>query len=358
MFRAKTVFVIGAGASFEVGLPLGAKLLKQITELTRITFNHNTQISGDYTVLEALKIILAEGRSVSLLNEHIRAGWQLAESAAQAKSIDNVIDSLEDPKVELIGKIGIVRAILRAEASSSYFAQNEDRNGINLQKFENTWYRGLTEMLAEDLRKSQLSEIFQNITIINFNYDRCLEHYLPFSLASRFGIEREQAESIMQSLVVHRPYGVAGSLPWQQRAGYSVVFGEGDSRDIGRVATQIRTFTERIDQNEELQSMKLAIANADRIVFLGFGFHRQNLQLLKQRVQDHTEIFATTLGISEPDKAVIEEEIGTAFQFFGNGQYRVNFADSTCFDFFRNHWRALTALKSDRGSMHHLLPGN
>ncbi len=34
MFRAKTVFVIGAGASVEVGLPMGPELLKQIVKLT------------------------------------------------------------------------------------------------------------------------------------------------------------------------------------------------------------------------------------------------------------------------------------------------------------------------------------
>jgi hypothetical protein len=33
LFNKKTVFVLGAGASFEAGMPLGAKLAENISEL-------------------------------------------------------------------------------------------------------------------------------------------------------------------------------------------------------------------------------------------------------------------------------------------------------------------------------------
>src|SRR3990172_2287556 len=115
MFRAKTVLVIGAGASVEVGLPMGSELLKQIIQLTHITFDFNQQKTGDHGILEALKLCLNEGREVVKINEHLKAGWQLGESAKQALSIDNVIDALEDQQVELVGKLGIVRAILKSE---------------------------------------------------------------------------------------------------------------------------------------------------------------------------------------------------------------------------------------------------
>ena len=75
MFRAKTLIVIGAGASFEVGLPVGAELLKQIVQLTEITFDHYTQKSGDRAIVEALKILLDDGNEVDELNKHpVRRG--------------------------------------------------------------------------------------------------------------------------------------------------------------------------------------------------------------------------------------------------------------------------------------------
>jgi len=226
VFRAKTVLVVGAGASVEVGLPMGPELLKQIVNLTHISFEFFKQTKGDRIVLEALKIILDEGREVTEINKHLKAGCQLGESAKQALSIDNVIDALEDPMIELIGKLGIVRAILKAEQSTMTFSRvGNQPDTINLSKFDETWYASFTKLLTENVRKSEIANIFDNLEIINFNYDRCLEHYLPHSLASYYGVKPEDIREVMQSLVIHRPYGVAGRLPWQSGNSPSVAFG-------------------------------------------------------------------------------------------------------------------------------------
>jgi len=182
MFRAKTVLVIGAGASVEVGLPMGSELLKQIVQMTHITFDYSRQETGDHGILQALKLCLNEGGEVTKLNEYLKAGRQLGKSAEQALSIDNVIDALEDPQIELVGKLGIVRAILKAEAVSPSFKSVENMpDTLDLSKFKGTWYSSLTKLLTENVRKSQVSSIFDNLEVVNFNYDRCLEHYLPIS---------------------------------------------------------------------------------------------------------------------------------------------------------------------------------
>ena len=77
MFRAKTVLVIGAGASAEVGLPMGPQLLQQIVQLTNMTFDYNQLRTGDHVILDALKLCLDEGREVVKINEHLKAAWQL-----------------------------------------------------------------------------------------------------------------------------------------------------------------------------------------------------------------------------------------------------------------------------------------
>lgn len=350
MFRAKTVLVIGAGASVEVGLPMGSDLLKQIVKLTHITFEHYSQRSGDPAIFEALKIILNEGGSVTKINEHIHAAWQLSDSASQAISVDNVIDALEDPKVELVGKLGIVQAILKAEAASPAFRRVQSSlNNIDLSKFSDAWYSSFTKLLTENVRKSEVGSIFDNIEIVNFNYDRCLEHYLPFSLASYYGLESDAIREIMQNLTIHRPYGVAGRLPWQKGDGPSVGFGQGSPQQLADVAQQVRTFTERVEEGDELAAMQATMAGADRIIFLGFAFHRQNVKLLAQQAQDHTEVMATTFGISKSDKGVIDDELQKAFQFQGIlNEHRIQLADMTCNQFFKEYWRTLTAEKSDR----------
>ena len=349
MFRAKTVLVIGAGSSVEVGLPMGVELLKQIVQLTHITFEHHHQKTGDHAIIEALNLYLNERGEVTKLNEHLHAGWQLGESTKQALSIDNVIDALEDPQIELIGKLGIVRAILKAEAASPEFKRSNNMSDtLDLSKFGDSWYSSLTKLLTENVRKSQVDSIFDNLEIVNFNYDRCLEHYLPISLSYYYGLKLDAIREIMQGLTIHRPYGVAGRLPWQKGDAPSVGFGEGSPQQLVDVAQQVRTFTERVEGGEELAAMKATMAGADRVVFLGFAFHRQNVELLSQEMQDHSEIVATSYQISPSDKSVIDAELRTAFKHKrGLNDSRIRLADMTCSKFFNEYWRTLTADKGD-----------
>lgn len=339
---------------------MGPDLLKQIVQLTHITFEYSRQKTGDRSILDALRLLLNEGAEVTKLNDHLHAAWQLGASAKQALSIDNVIDALEDPRVELVGKLGIVRAILKAEAASPAFRRVDNMpDTIELSRFSDTWYASLTKLLTENVRKSQVERIFDNLEIVNFNYDRCLEHYIPISIASYYGVNPGDIREIMQGLTIHRPYGVAGQLPWQKGSAPSVGFGECSAQQLADVAQQVRTFTERVEEGAELAAMKAAIANADRIVFLGFAFHRQNVELLSQKMQDHSEIVATAFQISKSDKAVIEDELEKAFEYkVMLNDSRTELADMTCAQFFKEYWRTLTAEKGEHEAydMHDLMP--
>jgi hypothetical protein len=341
MFRAKTVLVIGAGASVEVGLPMGADLLKQIVKMTSFR-NPTGNFTGDIIISQALMQYLDEGTDRTKYFQHIEAASQIGKSAEQALSIDNVIDALENPKIELVGKLGIARAILDAESKSKRFKYIDNiRHNLNLSNFNDVWYSSLKKILTENIRKSDVSSIFKNLEIINFNYDRCLEHYLPISLASYYGVPPSEIQSIMQGLIIHRPYGVAGRLPWQRGTTHSVDFGECRPEQLAAIVQQIRTFTERVKEGKELAAMRKAIGAADRIVFLGFAFHRQNVKLLAQKIQTHAEIVATAYKISSSDKSVIISEIESAFT--NAKPSRIELADMTCAQFFTEYSRTLTA---------------
>lgn len=345
MFRAKTVFVIGAGASCEVGLPVGDDLLKTIVDLTHFEFDIGRLMKGDHNIFDALKIFLNEGGDVSRLNSHLRAGRQLGKSAKQALSIDNVIDALEDGEIELLGKLGIARVILKSEAESPQFKVNRDTRNIDLSKFRDTWYSSLTKLLTEQVKKSEIDTLFDNVEIVNFNYDRCLEHYLQYSLSDYYGVGLDSVRDSMSKLTVHRPYGLVGRLPWRPGDGPGVEFGQGTAQQLAQIVPEIRTFTEQVEEGEKLNAIRGAIAKADRIVFLGFAFHRQNVALISTEISDHAQILATAVGISSSDRDVIEDELAEAFGFAGDrlASSRISLAVATCHELFKDYWRTLTA---------------
>ncbi len=52
---SKTVYVVGAGASFEANLPTGKELKEEIASLLNIKFDFHTQMSGDHSIQQALR---------------------------------------------------------------------------------------------------------------------------------------------------------------------------------------------------------------------------------------------------------------------------------------------------------------
>jgi hypothetical protein len=56
MIRHKTLFVIGAGAGFDVDMPLGSKLSEVIAEKLNIKFPDYNTASGDKDIVEALRL--------------------------------------------------------------------------------------------------------------------------------------------------------------------------------------------------------------------------------------------------------------------------------------------------------------
>jgi hypothetical protein len=57
----------------------------------------------------------------------------------------------------------------------------------------------------------------------------------------------------------------------------------------------------------------MALHDADRVVFLGFAFHRQNMKLLwpKPVVGIDRVIFGTAKGISDSDVELVTSELAT-----------------------------------------------
>lgn len=338
--------MVGAGASAELGFPLGQALLSDIAERIDISYNLGQLERGDYVLANALRNRLNAREDITAYNEHLHSAWQIAKSSKQGLSIDNVLDALEDPQASLVGKFGIVRAILCSEEKSplSKWIDHFPKE-IEISALQGTWLDQFTRLLAEGRRKSELHSIFDNISIINFNYDRSIEHYLPFSLANYYGVSPDAIREVMPSLPIMRPYGKAGSLSWEA-VGEHVAFGESDAHAVELAAKRILTFTEQVEDQTLLQQLRRALEAAERIVFLGFGFHRQNLKILECVALPYTQVLATSLGISKSDSASIQSEIEIGFELSDhhvlNHEY-VRMLPLKCADFMAEVWRTLTS---------------
>ena len=230
MINSPTVLVIGAGASVEFGLPSGAELLKQIAKLIDYRFEFSRPKRGDVELFNALRILLGSDDGAEQINLHLEAARDIIAASSQAPSIDYLIDAQENEKVRQVAKVAIVRAITVAEARSVNFRLPDGRGDLDLSKFENTWYQQLAQLLFVNARRSAIEDAFENLLVVNFNYDRCLEQFLPASISSWFGIPLAEAQKIANTLRVVRPYGVAGSLPWQESDAPRIQFGGGNSK--------------------------------------------------------------------------------------------------------------------------------
>lgn len=267
MFRAKTVLIVGAGASAEFNFPLGAALLKDISKRIDISYQAGQLQRGDHVIVQALRSALNAGADVQSYNDHLHSAWQLVASSKQGLSTDNVLDALEDDKASKVGKFGIVRCILAAEEASPLSKWTDHSlDSVSLTGFTNTWLDQLTILLTEGRRKSQIGEIFENLSIINFNYDRIIEHYLPFAISNYYGLKPAEVREVMPSLAVFRPYGKAGNLPWESVEN-AVPFGNCSAANIQIATEQILTFTEQVQDEALVSGIRGIIQNADRMYF-------------------------------------------------------------------------------------------
>lgn len=122
MFESKTLFVVGAGASSEAGLPLAKKLKSDIAGRVDIRFNIAApleQQTGDPVITEAIRRHVRDSTGGRDINPYLHAGRHISRAMPQAISIDNFIDThRKDEKIELCGKLAIVQAILHTERRS------------------------------------------------------------------------------------------------------------------------------------------------------------------------------------------------------------------------------------------------
>jgi hypothetical protein len=286
-------------------------------------------------------------KDLARANDYRAAGCAIKSGILLANSIDAFLDNhRNDPRIKLCGKLGIVRAISDAERASSLFVEPSRRDDpINVDRILDTWFVKFFRMLSERISKAELERLFENVAFINFNYDRCLEHFLVYAVRAKYGLDWPSAYSVVNKLTVHHPYGSIGPLQWQNEHHWAPFGVEVEHPDVLlRMADGIRTFTEEVADPARLSELRKLVADARNVVFLGFAFHPQNLELLKPTsIVEPKRIYGTVMGVSDPDRHVIEETL--RIMFGKPKKLRVQTIDlhtGTCASLFDTYSRTLT----------------
>lgn len=337
------VLVVGAGGSKEVGLPLGSELKTSIARALDIRYENGLRRnSGDGMIDAAFRLLARD------INPYLHAARRIAHAMPQALSIDNFIDSHRgDDTIALCGKLAIVRAIVDAERSSKLYVDRKNAyNTIRFADIEATWFNAFFQLLTENCYWADLPSRLSTVAIVTFNYDRCIEHYLHGSIQNYYGVSPVEAQEALKSLMVFHPYGTVGPLDWQSPNEGISFGGEVDAQRLLHLAGSIRTFTEGIDPTlGESNAIRHVLASADRMAFLGFAFHKLNLELLFEGPPFATEartcpVFATSLGLSKADVTIITHEVSGLANIRHESCHLQN--PLRCSELLREYWRSLS----------------
>ena len=201
------------------------------------------------------------------------------------------------------------------------------------------------KLLTENCTKENLSKRLKSIALIVFNYDRCIEHFLYNSLQNYYSLRPDEAGNLVNEIEIYHPYGVVGTLPWQ--SDQSVAFGaELHAQKLLNLTHQIKTFTESTDpKSKEILAIRNNVIKADYIVFLGFAYHKLNMNLLMPDIPiaDSLKVsscFGTAKGISNSDCEIIKAELG---DFYKSSIKELNIRNELdCYSLFEEYRRSLS----------------
>lgn len=344
----QTVFVIGAGAGVDIGMPTGEALSNQIAQKVNIRFEGGVKrIGGDAEMVDAL---MQQARiDDENVNNYYSAGRSIAAGIQYTRSIDSYIHThRHDPLIKTCAKIAIAQTIIRSEKQSKIFV-NETKyppRYLDHDGFLKSWLLDFFRILQEGIiARETLGNFAQNVTIINFNYDRCVEHCLFRALQDLYQIDQAKAADIIKSMRIFHPYGKVAPLPWQDQGGLAYG-GDPHGLDVHwpTFAKNIWTYNEEIEQGEELQRLRTALAEADVVVFLGFHFHRQNLELLSPAGEKKSRaVYGSAYDRSDADILVIKGQIIDLFHQVSDSTSRAYLLQTDCKGLFKEYGARLAS---------------
>jgi hypothetical protein len=305
----RTLFVIGAGASADFGLPVGSQLMAQI----RALFDLHT--TSDNSLGYEIDRIAQPWQDAGVPHQRQFAilDW-MCRTLPLANSIDDFLEkhSQLGDGLSFIGKYAIATLISKAESESPLY----HRMGYSpdFESLSETWLGRLFPLINRGGAANIDEKGLDHVSFLTFNYDRCIEQFLFFAFREFYRISDDEAVNLVESVDIHHAYGQLGHF--RGRSG-ELAFGQshfGPSR-INAISS-IKTYSEQLEDLDRNRVQEM-INRADRIVFVGFGFLPINQKLLFPEIPDVIslkQVLGTSLGLSPSDKKRAEEWCNSAFR--------------------------------------------
>ena len=337
----KTLFVVGAGASSEVGLPLGGTLKAVVANLLRGAKSREAPLGIDMLIYDAMNA--AERDDLFSVADLQRAAEAIADGlrTGYSASIDDYIHSQSETNdhaaLELCAKLAIVRAILKAEHDSSLLGHNK-----NAPPLRTSWLASFFEWLIRGCSgATELERRLSQIGFVIFNYDRCVEYFLDREIRRIFPVAN--VPSILRNVQFFHPYGVVGGIRGGLSGGIATFGNDPLANDLLNLTKKVKTYNESMNK-EHASMIQDAVCETESLVFLGFAFHTQNMNLLlpfpaKTRFENLRQIVGTADGIPHVGAAKIEGDLSrrTGFHEQLNIDHQVK-----CSELFRKYQYHLT----------------
>lgn len=270
MIKKPIVFILGAGASMPYQFPSGRGLMQSILQLLRVK-------NGEF-----YKTINSFFDTEKIIDDFFH---NLAESGQLS------VDAFLEHRTEFlkVGKLTIALYLIRREQKGLIF--KTDRKELS-------WYEYLFNKL-----NAPFEEFGNNkLSIITFNYDRSLEYFLFTALKNTSGEPEEKCAEELNKIPIVHVHGSLGMLPWLGKPSRPYRT-ECTLKELEMASEQIIVIPEDVKTHKSFKQAFDLMYAADRICFLGFGYHDANLERLST-LKDEFKRFpkigtAYELGISE-----------------------------------------------------------
>lgn len=293
MITENTVLILGAGSNVPYGFPTMRQLRQHIVRGFRDYYINNFTTNRDEN---DVKIFLRSiDRFISRFN-------------SSTLMIDEFLSDPDNADVRKIGKLAIICAIADFERQSTFREESKDPNS--------DWYTSFFQQLYRDLPDGEKYKLWNhNFKVITFNYDRSFEHFLYDSLIGAHFNRIDEIKDGMNEIEIIHVYGRMARLEWQHDTTYDkdplyISYGNvksGDQHD--RCSDNIEImFTTRL-KNDRIKKIKEIIIDANKILFIGFGFDEYNLNNLgiTEDIQElNQDLIWNQYKMDEPQKEFVK----------------------------------------------------
>jgi len=308
MITTPAVLILGAGASMPFGYPSGSGLHELVC--TAIEENQTQDPFFYY-----MKMAGFDDTNVRKFGHALRRG---------GASVDAFLEARDE--FHKVGKAAMGYFLAQVENEDKLFAKMGSGDKGN-------WYWSLAN--AIDAYFYELQD--NKLTIVTFNYDRSLEHFLFTHLKEKFKEDDAAVANQLKGLGFIHLHGQLGALPWQDREEPKREYGCVNDNDVAESAKGIQIISEAQEEGPDFEAAWAAIGNAHRIYFLGFGYHSTNLERLRlSAARNGASIAGTIMGLTAYEIAKVRMQIRECLTSRAKqASIEVNLVGDGCFNFFR-----------------------